>query len=577
MAEEDDYESDPEQTNLSLQMRRRTEASDDEEDDDADVRDARVRVRETVIDSRVSDYESDDQGEPAEYNDDEEEEEFELLEEEVEEDEVEGVIEGKSVGVERENDHVDQYDDNVNGGVEEQGERKENEPFAVPTAGAFYMHDDRFRDRARGRHRRTLGSRKLWELSDDSKWGHDKFEEMTTQDRHDYERRRVPRGRNQGHGRNRGEGRGSSKNYNNNNNNNNQTGPKSVRGRGPRRYQSSTQDTFEAPAQRRQPAKTMEKTSHASSGRASAATSASEPAQVTVRNNVGTSSLNYASPPFYPSGSTKDAQSGSLNRGPRPPVMAENYPISQSNVVRGRNVSVSLGMDKLHIDDSISKPRVPQVAYQPVSSHNVNKRNLQPSSQQFGARSASGSRASSSPKRSGPAHGLESVDLESSAESNDFKTAMVGKGKVGITSSGMSSFSYGDENFSGASSFLPVMHFAGQRPRGLGVPAVGMAFPGYVGQPNGMGNSEMTWLPILAGAAGALGAAGLGAPYHPYFTMDGAYNTRSSGQPASLAPPINKDSNMDKSSSEVKPSQKPEVEKDELNLRQRQNKARRQV
>ncbi|KAK9048573.1 hypothetical protein SSX86_032461 [Deinandra increscens subsp. villosa] len=55
---------------------------------------------------------------------------------------------------------------------------------------------------------------------------------------------------------------------------------------------------------------------------------------------------------------------------------------------------------------------------------------------------------------------------------------------------------------------------------GLGVPAVGMAFPGYVGQPNGMGYSEMTWLPVLAGAAGALGAAGLGAPY-PYITMVG--------------------------------------------------------
>ncbi|KAJ0933931.1 hypothetical protein HanRHA438_Chr03g0101701 [Helianthus annuus] len=119
---------------------------------------------------------------------------------------------------------------------------------------------------------------------------------------------------------------------------------------------------------RHRPAKPMEKTTHASSGRASAATSASEPAQVAVSNNVGASNLNSASPPFYPSGSTKDAQSGSLNRGPRPPVMVENYRISQSNVSRGRNVSVSLGMDKLHIDDSISKPRVPQVAYQPVSS-----------------------------------------------------------------------------------------------------------------------------------------------------------------------------------------------------------------
>lgn len=39
----------------------------------------------------------------------------------------------------------------------------------------------------------------------------------------------------------------------------------------------------------------------------------------------------------------------------------------------------------------------------------------------------------------------------------------------------------------------------------------------------------------MAGAAGALGAAGLGAPY-PYITMDGAYHARTSGQPSSLAP-----------------------------------------
>lgn len=38
-----------------------------------------------------------------------------------------------------------------------------------------------------------------------------------------------------------------------------------------------------------------------------------------------------------------------------------------------------------------------------------------------------------------------------------------------------------------------VMQFGGQHPGGLGVPAVGMAFPGYVAQPHGLGNSEMTW------------------------------------------------------------------------------------
>lgn len=39
-----------------------------------------------------------------------------------------------------------------------------------------------------------------------------------------------------------------------------------------------------------------------------------------------------------------------------------------------------------------------------------------------------------------------------------------------------------------------VMQFGGQHPGGVGVPAVGMAFPGYVAQPQlGLGNSEMTW------------------------------------------------------------------------------------
>lgn len=32
--------------------------------------------------------------------------------------------------------------------------------------------------------RRTLGGRKLWESKDDRKWGHDKYEELTLQERH---------------------------------------------------------------------------------------------------------------------------------------------------------------------------------------------------------------------------------------------------------------------------------------------------------------------------------------------------------------------------------------------------------
>lgn len=43
------------------------------------------------------------------------------------------------------------------------------------------------------------------------------------------------------------------------------------------------------------------------------------------------------------------------------------------------------------------------------------------------------------------------------------------------------------------------MQFGGQHPSGLGVPAVGMALPGYVAQPQlGFGNSEMTWFDSFA-------------------------------------------------------------------------------
>lgn len=142
--------------------------------------------------------------------------------------------------------------------------------------------------------RRNLGGRNLWESKDDRKWGHDKFEEMSTQERHYGEvsggvvflfnscledlykcskalcvfsqGRKASRGRNRGRGKIQGEeggyARGSRpKTFNNGNQNNapnNQNSrlqsispknlnsapknpnnvPKGVRGRGPRRYQS---------------------------------------------------------------------------------------------------------------------------------------------------------------------------------------------------------------------------------------------------------------------------------------------------------------------------------------------------
>lgn len=156
--------------------------------------------------------------------------------------------------------------------------------------------------------RRTPGGRKLWESKDDRKWGHDKFEEMTMQDRH-YEEvsglfmrimliftalfhffpfnflilnwkltflmihlnffqgRRNSKGNYRARGKSRGADHGyargnRSKAYNNHNNNNNNNmsinntasstnnqnqAPRSVRGRGPRRYEPPARNKSETP------------------------------------------------------------------------------------------------------------------------------------------------------------------------------------------------------------------------------------------------------------------------------------------------------------------------------------------
>ncbi|KAI7986711.1 hypothetical protein LOK49_LG14G01853 [Camellia lanceoleosa] len=667
--EEGEYESDPEELKRSLTMRRR-EASDDEgEEGDGGERERR---RVDLMAGIASDGESEGQGAPADYDDDEseieEEEELEEYEEEelgVGEEEVEvgedderggkddvevgnkveaveagGEVVAKELDGDRERSVGESTE--VQGVNQVEEEKKENEPFAVPTAGAFYMHDDRFRDNAGGRHRRTLGGRKLWESKDNRKWGHDKFEEMTLQDRHYEEGTRNSRGNYRARGKNRGVDRGytrgnKSKAYNNNNQNN---GPKSVRGRGPRRYEPLK--NIEAPPMqyKQRSGKSIEKTSHHTSGRAPTATSNADSDSVSFRKQTFASSLSSASPPFYPSGSNKeitltqkrDAQAGTINRNPRSAVVDENFSMSQSNsMMRGKNV-----VEKLHINDSISantgkpstslplppsgsfvvnttqplQPRVQgrglassgQTTFQPGALHNQVSRaspptqhhtiqrnpaqsrvqpSLQASVQQSGQRPGSGSQTSSPPKTALSINSFESGELESPPESSKSKTAMVGKGKGGVQGSGMSSFLYGgaqvmgtsgsmgsghgDQNFGATPAFLPVMPFGGQHPSGMGVPAVGMAFPGYVAQPQlGLGNSEMTWLPVLAGAAGALGATYCS----PYIAVDGAYHSRPSGQ-ASSSGASSKENNSNKPNNEWKPSQRPAVASDEFGQRQK--------
>ncbi|WCJ40687.1 CASC3/Barentsz eIF4AIII binding [Euphorbia peplus] len=661
--EEDDveYESDPEEEKRLLGMRRREASSDDEEEEEEKPR----------IDRRapVDSDESDGQGGAADYED----EELEREEDEVEvyEDEEDGVYEdyeevvngtdrfagGKEGIKERgidgpvamevkeveevkveEGVEAKTLDNNLEDG-EEAGEdeedeegKKEIEPFSVPTAGAFYMHDDRFRDNAAGRNRRTYGGRKLWESKDEKKWGHDKFEEMNLQERHYDQGRRASRGQYQGRGaKNQGPDRGytnkRSKGKAFNNGDNVNQPPKAVRGRGPRKYENRWKRSGQAaPTQNKPPEKSFERTPHGSSGRVyiPAASNTESDKVPAARKN---SSLSSASPPFYPSASSgkditqkRDVQSGSTSRNLRAAPADESY-------LRGKSIADSVGMDKLSIDDlnagkssnnmqmpssgssvvntmQTSQSR-PQGRGVPVTSHmsyqstqiqankvpstsqpsfqrnpvqNRVQSSFQPPSQQLGQRSGSGSQASSPPKTALSINSYEPGDVETSSESSKSTGALVGKGKGSIQGSGRGSFAYGgaqvmgaagnmavgrgDQNFPGTPTFLPVMQFGGQHPGGLGVPAVGMAFPGYVGNPQlGLGNSEMTWLPVLAGAAGALGAT-----YCSPYIMDGAYHARPTGQTSS-AGSSSKENNTNKSNNE--PPQRPEPVNDEFGQRQK--------
>ncbi|KAL0425063.1 UNVERIFIED_CONTAM: protein MLN51 [Sesamum radiatum] len=618
--EEIDYESDPEEAKLTLKMRRR-EASDDEEDEGGEIRE---KPRRTILDS-----DGESEGAPAEYEDEyeEEEEDYDLGEEYVEEIEearydesdvgrgdnavemvvvraeirkdggAAGVLMAKKKGSNSDASQVKSKNNNIDDG-QRGGEKKEIEPYTVPTTGAFYMHDDRFRDNAGGRHRRTFGGRKLWESKDDRKWGHDKFEELAMQERSYEEHKKGTRGRFRGRGRNRAADRGyargngpkervSNGTQNNNNQNN---APKGARGRGPRRYQPSLRSNEAPLTQSRQSGKSVEKPLNVNSVRTSESMPNAERQVALPRKQVFASNLNIASPPFYPSGSsTKDnsvpnkrnAHASSINRNGQPSVtMAQS-----SGVLHGKNIVDSIGLEKLYVNDSLSavagKPAntmqmqlsgplainsiqqqlssqgrgtapLTQTAYQPAVS-NTQVRFPAPNQLQDAQRN--------------PGQGLESVELESISESSKSKIALVPKGKGSEQSSGRGSFLYGGAQIMGTSgnmgsvhsdqnfpAFLPVMQFGGQHPGGIGVPAVGMAFPGYVAQPQvGLGNSEMTWLPVLAGAAGALGARYC----PPYITVDGSYNAHPSGPATSITAASSKEDNATNVGRDWKPSQKP--------------------
>ncbi|KAJ8773485.1 hypothetical protein K2173_004315 [Erythroxylum novogranatense] len=661
VGEEVEYESDPEEENGLLVRRRREAASDDE------VVDGEEKAR---VDRRVNIHsdESDDQGGAADY-DQEEEEEEEGYGEEVDEGHVDGFTEenggnkerrggGGGGGVGDRGTEEKKVFEQVNTeeliegksdeeeGEEEEG-KKENEPFSVPTAGAFYMHDNRFRDNAVGTHRRTYGGRRLWELKDDKKWGHDKFEEMTLQERHFGKGKRNSEvqyrdrgGKNEALDRDYGR-RSKSKAFSNGNNQS--QAPRCARGRGPRRYEHIAKTVGRTQPTNEQLVKSLEKTSPGTSGRVLAPVYIAESNQAPPsRKNLN---LGSASPPFFPSGSSNkeinltqkgDVQVGSSSRNLLSSVTGENFSMQQSRPPMPRkNTTHPIGLDKLYIDESISQSarKTPnnnqtppsrsslintvlsshcraqgkdvsmsgKMSYQPMSlSNQVNRvssatqlhgfqrptqSRIQPSieahARQLGQHSDNGTTQISSLKTPSSRNSHESGEVENASESSKSMVSLVTKGKVGIQASRGGAFLFGgthimgaaenlgfecgDQNFPGTPAFLPVMQFSGRHPGGVGLPAVGMAFPGYVANPQVvLGNSEMTRLPVLAGAAGALGATCCS----PYTAVDGAYNARLSGQTSSMGS-SSKETRTKKGDNEWKSMHRPGLARDKFGHQQK--------
>ncbi|KAL6882023.1 hypothetical protein ACP4OV_011495 [Aristida adscensionis] len=620
--EEEEYVSDPDDAPLPT-MRRR-EASDDEGSEDGRSR-ARIGP---------ADHDDDGQGAPEAYDDEvdgeEDEEYYDEEEEEEEEEEVgegfeeyEGRAPAKEDGSAGQGSRPEEGEKAGGEGLPEggegegEGEEKEQEPFAVPTSGAFYMHDDRFQEESRGRRRRMFGARKLWDAKDDQAWVHDRFEEMNMQDDH-YEDKRMSRGRfrGRGGGKPRGGARGFSRggkyrNYQDDGNVQNRP-PKVVRGRGPRRYEAVARNSREVPgSHRKQAARFREAAPNSAAVRESGQNSHAQQETAPLKKNVINSSLNSASPPFYPSGASnqdftvaaqrRDIQAGGSNKVlPSSMKMDDHLKVQSGPMVRGRTNMEYGGRDRFHADGpvrsspgrtataslnssgyaaaSVNPGQSPVIRApggnsgivtpsnnQPASSvHQTSRVYTQPQSHTSVMHQKSGQvpnqsamripaqqmshRTSnpSQPAQQVPVKSAESGENGSHPSPNNSKTSVVGKANNQET--GRGSFMYsgaqvigaagtvglpqGDQNFPGTPALLPVMQFGGQHPGGHGVPTIGMALPGYVAQQQmGMANNEMTWLPLLAGAAGAFGGS-----YPPYIALDPSYYNRPSGQASSTVP-----------------------------------------
>ncbi|KAH0877549.1 hypothetical protein HID58_064943, partial [Brassica napus] len=555
-AGEPEYESDPEELKRSLAARRR-EASDDEETTD----DEGVKNLRAEIDSDSE--QSDEQDGAVKYDNDENksedgEESYEGEGDEYLDDDKRSKIVEDAAG-------------NVDG-----EEEKEKQSAAVPTGGAFYMHDDRFQELSAGRSRRGRGGRKPWGSGDERKWGHDKYEEMnTTQEQH-YDQK-ASRGRHRGRGRGRGQGRGNIRGRSSNASSSNGQQifvPKAATREGESRKDETplSKGNQAHSVQKKQLRNSRgsqhwhEKGTHHDSQRSPSAPAKTGNEYAHTKKNVVASSLSSASPPFYPS-------------------------VSSSNVAHG----IQVGMEKLHTNESATssgkKYRNTRSVYLPVNT----ARNVRSTSQGRGAPAAGNvfypqshsqgdnMQLNGDSKGTGQSYTRSSTQNTSSSknryppgeiESASETGASFGKGKGTLQPSGSGSLMYSGSHVMGRAeslpsgdnsnfpAFLPVMQFGGQHG---GVPTFGMAFPGYYQPENGVGNPEMTWMPVLTGP-GALGAS-----YSPpYTTIDGSYQAHKPGLPSS-ARSSSKGNSTNNLNDLENPVESPEVTESGVSKRQNNN------
>ncbi|KAK7273931.1 hypothetical protein RIF29_14999 [Crotalaria pallida] len=176
---------------------------------------------------------------------------------------------------------------------------------------------------------------------------------------------------------------------------------------------------------------------------------------VPAKKQVFASNLNYASPPFYPSGSSnkeinptpkRDVQTGTTSRSFRP--TNEDFSVPQNNPsLRGKNVVDSIGIDKLYIEKPMNNLHIPpspgssgfnasQAPHLRGPIISLTSTSVQAPAPQFGNRPGSGSQASS-PTRA------DSGEIDSASESGKSKGALVGKGRGASQQGSGRGFIYG--------------------------------------------------------------------------------------------------------------------------------------